>query len=219
MKRIGITVKNVLFVVVCLLLSAGASLAAEGIQKNKSSMKQTEQLRADTQTAYQRSSDLTAKGDETLFLPGGKVGDANSAQEMYKGSNVIIGDFLGKWKEYAEIPALFAMMDVLRVHNARGLAWAVLVKGDKAKSDQYRQETVDLADKALDGIAKSTIENPQFPEAKLRLQRDLAEGHLFLSLHYLATDAAKAKKHLNLARETAPDPETKAMIDSYFKSK
>jgi len=183
-------------------------------------MQEAERLKADIQTTYELAREQTNKAEKTLFLPNNKVGDADAALAPYQRSEALLNDLLTRWKkQYDHLPALFAMIDEVRARNARGLAFVALAKGDTQKHAQYRLETIDISRSALDHIASASFENPQFPWMKQQFQRHLSEAHLWLYIHYLSGDPSKAQEHLKQARQIAPDPETKTMIDRMTKPK
>jgi len=218
--------KYLIFTVAFLFLSfACVVFAQKSSDLNKDQLADEEdrkiakQVVDDIQSTYQSARELTLKGDKVLFLPDNKVGDAASAQSLYTRSAALLSKFFDKWGAlYSQDPSLFALLDLLRAQNARGLAFAALVNNNTDLHAQYRHETIDIAQAALNYIKSSTFENPQFPLVKEQMQRYLTEAHFFLYIHYKSkNDSAKAKEHLKLAAETTPDPKAKAMLDQMLK--
>jgi hypothetical protein len=199
---------------------AQKSAAPNKDQRTDEKMNQlVKQLTDEIQSTYQSASELTLKGDKVLFLPDNKVGDAAGAQSLYTRSNELLSKFFARWADtYRQQPSLFALLDVLRVQNMRGLAWVALAYGDKGQSVKYRQETINIAQVALNYIKSSTIKNPQFAWATETLQRYLSEAHFFLYIDYKSkNDSAKAKEHLKQAAATTPDQKLKAAYEDMLK--
>jgi hypothetical protein len=181
----------------------------------------TQRLTAEIQAAYANAKDLTLKGDGALFLPDGKIGDVNAAMDFYDGSDKVLEEFFKEWDAvYQAQPALFALLDLLYIQNTRGYAFVYLAAGNADESAAYRQDTVDAGENVLDAIAASTWDNPQFPYIKETIGRYLSEAHIFLALHFKSKgNEAASSEHLRQARETAADPQSKALIESLLKPK
>lgn len=207
--------KYIMFATVFILLFSPCLVFAQ--KSSKGADEETKQIikqfTDDMQSTYQNARELTNKGDEKLFLPDNKVGDATVAEYFYLRSNDLLGKFFNRWDYlYRQEPSLFALPDVLRVQNARGLAWVSLVYKDRDRHAKYRQETVDIAQAALDSIKSSNLKNPQFDWAKDTLLKYLSEAHFFLYLEYKSkNEAAKAKEHLKQAEATTTEPKLKTM--------
>jgi tetratricopeptide (TPR) repeat protein len=220
MKKYLIFTTIFLFLFFASVVFAQKSAAPNKDKPTDEEIKQlVKQLTDDMQSTYQSASELTSKGDKVLFLPDNKVGDPAAAQPLYTRSNELLSKFFDRWGElYRQEPSLFAELDVLRAQNARGLAWVALAYGDKDQHAKYRQETVDIAQAALNAIKSSTIKDVQFDWAKETLQRYLSEAHFFLYIHYKSmNDSAKAKEHLKLAIATTSDQKLKAMYNDMLK--
>jgi len=180
-----------------------------------------ERLQADIHKTFDLARQQTTKADETLFFPNGVVGNAAAALPYYKGSEALVNDCLNRWGNfYRLLPVVFVSLEEIRARNARGRAYIALAQGDTNIHAEYRNQTISISRAGLDHIASANWENPQFswlkPHAamlKLQFGKHLSEAHLFLYMHYLSRDPSKAREHLELARQSAPDSETRARIE------
>lgn len=210
MNRTDTSARIAIPVLVCLLLSACASV-------------QDEQLFVDDViTTIKRAEELTSKGDQLLFLPNNRFGDPDAARDMYIRSNKLLDDFMVRWIDNLRETRL-DLVDLKYIENARGLAYVAFLKKDWDKAAQYRHKTIDLALNTLSSITRNPIQGAvdgQFPSFKHRLWSRIAEAHFYLSIQYFA-DRSKARDHLKLARkyaDLAENWELKASIDQLLKT-
>jgi len=184
-----------------------------------------EHLQADLHKTFDLARQQTTNADKALFLPNGGVGNAAAALPFYNGSEALLNNCFTKWRQfYRRVPLVFVSLEEIQARNARGRAYIALAQGDVNTHAEYRNQTISISQAALDHIASANWEDPQFswlrPHAamlKLQFGKYLSEAHLFLYLHYLSRYPSAARSHLEQARQTAPDDESKARIEALVK--